>query len=258
MKQLKTARLRVLLHLLLTIMLFASKANGAAVAEYVLGEAVDIDSGEKLYSEYHCLIDSELQQEVLYYNAMGFQIARKILDYQTGRTTPSFIQRNVLTKEEMSATVTMQSVSLTLAGKKNKSKVLDRKSGGDEIYPLVVDAGFDVFVQRNWENLLDANDVRFLFPLVTRLRLVELQLMPSSCSYKTQTEACFRLESSSWLFRMLIDPIELGYDRALRRLSRYRGLSNIEDENGNGTVVDIEYRYQNTPFEECQTNNSLL
>ena len=43
---------------------------------------------------------------------------------------------------------------------------------------------------------------------------------------------------------MLASPIELGYDSTLMRLSRYRGLSNINDDNGDGLVVDIKYQYQ--------------
>ena len=46
---------------------------------------------------------------------------------------------------------------------------------------------------------------------------------------------------------MVVKPIELGYDPELRRLTRFRGLSNIGDENGNGLVVDIKYDYQDIP-----------
>jgi hypothetical protein len=45
---------------------------------------------------------------------------------------------------------------------------------------------------------------------------------------------------------MLASPIELGYDSSLMRLNRYRGLSNINDDNGDGLVVDIKYQYHET------------
>jgi hypothetical protein len=45
---------------------------------------------------------------------------------------------------------------------------------------------------------------------------------------------------------MLASPIELGYDSTLMRLNRYRGLSNINDDNGDSLVVDIKYQYKET------------
>ena len=47
------------------------------------------------------------------------------------------------------------------------------------------------------------------------------------------------------------NPIELGYDAELKRLVRYRGLSNIGDGKGQGQVVDIRYRYEDLPQEAC-------
>ena len=76
-------------------------------------------------------------------------------------------------------------------------------------------------------------------------------MRPAQCTYETETDQCFRLELSNWFFRMLADPIELGYDPAQRRLTRYRGLSNIGDGKGNGLVVDIRYDYQDVPEQAC-------
>jgi hypothetical protein len=58
--------------------------------------------------------------------------------------------------------------------------------------------------------------------------------------------------------RILVKPIELGYDKEARRLTRFRGLSNIGDANGNGLVVDIKYDHRDSNPEICQniSNNS--
>ncbi len=57
---------------------------------------------------------------------------------------------------------------------------------------------------------------------------------------------------------MLADPIELGYDAADRRLTRYRGLSNIGDGSGNGQVVDIRYEYDDIPSQACAIPGQTL
>ena len=80
--------------------------------------------------------------------------------------------------------------------------------------------------------------------MVSRNQLIALRLKKSPCQYETNTDQCFALEPANWLFRMLASPIELGYDSTLMRLNRYRGLSNINDVNGAGLVVDIKYQYQ--------------
>jgi hypothetical protein len=63
---------------------------------------------------------------------------------------------------------------------------------------------------------------------------------------------------NNWLLRMLVAPIELGYDARLKRLTRYRGLSNIGDGQGNGLVVDIRYNYQDVPAMACGVNDLKL
>ena len=57
---------------------------------------------------------------------------------------------------------------------------------------------------------------------------------------------------------MLVTPIELGYDAKLKRLTRYRGLSNIGDGKGEGLVVDIRYNYQDVPAKACSVNDLKL
>jgi hypothetical protein len=63
---------------------------------------------------------------------------------------------------------------------------------------------------------------------------------------------------NNWLLRMLVAPIELGYDAKLKRLTRYRWLSNIGDGKGEGLVVDIRYNYQDVPAMACGVNDLKL
>lgn len=118
--------------------------------------------------------------------------------------------------------------------------------------PLVIDAGFDAFVRRYWDELVAGASREFQFPFADRSSLVEMRIKPLTCSYATKTEQCFRLELANWFLRMVVKPIELGYDAGSRRLTRYRGLSNIGDGKGNGLVVDIHYDYGGIAAPACQ------
>jgi len=125
--------------------------------------------------------------------------------------------------------------------------------------PVVIDAGFDGFIRGNWEKLVAGDTLELQFPLAYRSSMVSLRVKASACSYETDgADQCFTLEASNWFYRMLSSPIELGYDPEQLRLARYRGLSNINDEQGKGLVVDIKYSYRALPVAACDTDLLLL
>ena len=226
-------------------------------SEHVIGEAFGLKSNDLLYSETHCGID-EFAREVIYLHRDGSLIAHKALDYQSGPTTPSFVQHNIQAQEKIKVSFDQQEVSMsvTVSGDEeleNKYPVVD-----SDTTPLVIDAGFDVFIRDNWDKLVSGQAREFQFPLASRSSMISLQVKPSRCSYETETDQCFSLEPANWFFRMLASPVELGYDANLARLTRYRGLSNINDETGNGLIVDIRYRYQASPGTACDIDRLLL
>jgi hypothetical protein len=217
-----------------------------------VGLAFDLKSDQLLYRETHCVSADKLAREVIYRDAGGKLIARKLLDYSSGATTPSFVQHNFYSRELVEVAYEQGVVSMAVVDADSRET---HKSGSvkpSAKLPVVIDAGFDVFVRQNWDSLVAGNSLEFQFPLADRERLVDLRIKPLGCSYPTQTDQCFRLDVANWFLRMLVKPIELGYDVERRRLTRFRGLSNIGDENGNGLVVDIKYDYQDIPGEACR------
>jgi hypothetical protein len=223
-----------------------------------VGSAYDLKSDELLYQETHCVSADKLAREVVYEDAKGELIARKMVDYSSGATTPSFVQHNLYSNELIEVALEQGAVTMAVvdANSNETRKTVTEQPSQD--LPVVIDAGFDVFVRENWDSLVAGESYEFQFPFADRSSLIELRIRRFGCSYSTQTDQCFRLELASWLLRMVVKPIELGYDPELRRLTRFRGLSNIGDENGNGLVVDIKYDYQDIPGEACQVIEQTL
>jgi len=226
-------------------------------SEHVIGDAFGLKSNDFLYSETYCGI-SELASEVIYQDPDGTLLAHKKLDYLSGPTTPSFVQHNIQANEKIAVSFDQQAVSMSVTDSTNReienvSSVIDTDGT-----PLVIDAGFDVFIRNNWDKLVAGKTREFQFPLASRSSLVSLQVKPSVCSYESEADQCFTLEPANWFFRMLASPIELGYDANLARLTRYRGLSNINDESGKGLIVDIRYRYSASPGTACDIDRLLL
>ncbi len=228
------------------------------IVAQTIGEAFDLKSDEPLYSETHCLSDDALAREVIYRDVEGRLIAHKILSYSTGPTTPSFVQRNFYSQESIEVELKQDEVTMTVKDENSSApaKVVSTRPSAN--LPVVIDAGFDAFVTGNWDSLLAGENKSFQFPFAARESLVKLRIKPTSCSYDSESDQCFRLEMNNWFLRMLVAPIELGYDTRLKRLTRYRGLSNIGDGKGEGLVVDIRYNYQDVPAKACSVNDLKL
>lgn len=225
-----------------------------------IGDAFDLKTNTLLYSETHCGSGDGVVQEVFYRAVDRQLIAHKLLRYGSSATAPSFEQRNYYSREVISVESEPNLISMSVS----EMGRADSESGEmvavkpKASMPVVIDAGFDNFVKNNWDKLQASESQTFQFPLATREILVELRISGKDCSYETATETCFSLEIDNWLLRLLSDPIELGYDTNLRRLSRYRGLSNIGDGAGVGLVVDLRYRYPDTFTIACNSNDVEL
>ena len=226
-------------------------AQASQFHEHVIGDAFGLKNTEFLYRETHCGLENMLARQVVYQHRDGSLIARKLLDYGSGNITPSFVQHNIRANEKISVLFDQKQITMSVTGAETRAVENKYPVTASAKSPIVIDAGFDVFIRNNWDKLVSGKPQEFRFPLASRSRLVSLQVKPTVCGYETESDQCFKLEPSNWFFRMLAAPIELGYDSALRRLTRYRGLSNIDDENGKGLVVDIRYRYQSTPGLAC-------
>lgn len=240
-----------LLLLLLYSLLWASSAQSSAVTSsaQVIGEAFDPSGNELRYREYHYYSEGGLSHKVNYRDPSDNLIVTKSIDYRTGLITPEYRQVNQTLQQDISVSWQDDNLKLELGSDSQpiKSELLETKS------PLVIDAGFDNFIRENWARLTSGEVLNFYFPLAKRSTLANLRVKQANCSYETDTDTCFSLEVSNWFLRLLVDPIELGYAYNTKELMRYRGLSNIEDDKGEGMVVDIRYQYLRS-YHVCQSS----
>lgn len=245
---------------MIILLAMVQRAQAAALVVETVGEAHDLDTGLPLYSETHCVSEDAAVREVSFRDGDDALIAFKTLHYGTGPTTPAFVQQNINTQDSVAIAIEQGEIVMTFAaaaaasgavesGQAGSDRVVARQPDAD--LPLVVDAGFDGFVKTHWESLLAGESQRFQFPLAARETLLELQISSANCGYESQTDQCFTLEPGNWLLKMLAEPIELGYDRQLRRLTRFRGVSNISAADGGRLEVDIRYRYSDLAAVDC-------
>lgn len=205
------------------------------------GEAYSIDNKALLYREVHTLIldnDMPISREVDYINPDGKVIAHKASTYKGTPTTPDFELTDFRDGYQESAETNDKKRILSI--KENAKSAINSKRLEQSEYTMVVDAGFDEFVRSQWQSLLAGKTATFSFAAPARLEYIDFRLTPINQDDTTLTVE-MRLKSRwiSWL----LDPIQLTYDLISQRLLRYKGLTNLRDDQGNGIKAEIVYRY---------------
>ncbi|CCU73213.1 hypothetical protein [Thalassolituus oleivorans] len=216
-------------------------ANAEILTVNYEGEAYSLDDKVLLYREVHTLIidnDMPISREVDYIDPDGKVIAHKTSTYKGTPTTPDFELTDFRDGYQESAETDNKKRILSV--KENTDSPVSIKSLDKPEYTTVVDAGFDEFVREQWQGLLAGKTESFSFAAPARLEYIDFRLIPINQDDTTLTVE-MRLKSR-WI-AWLLDPIQLTYDLTSQRLLRYKGLTNLRDDQGNGIKAEIVYRY---------------
>ncbi len=203
--------------LLILPVLWAGSAHGSE--RLIEGQARDQRTGELLYIERHACGSAPARCEVEYLDPGGELIARKRLDYRQGSWAPALSLQDFRAGEE-----------IEVAAPADPS--------------IVVDAGFDNYIRARWQQLSTGEAVAFPFLVAGQerpFRMVARSTVFTGCD---TTRLCLEVQPEAWWLRLLVDPIELVYDRGSQRLLLFRGISNISDAAGRAHSVEIRYTYQ--------------
>jgi hypothetical protein len=184
----------------------------------VIGNAYDRDTGHFLYSEHHFCAADQMLCTVQYRDNLGEIFATKDLDYRQNPISPSLTMTDYRRDMQLRIPASEQS-------------------------NVVVDAGFDNYVRSIWEDLDAGNKATFPFLVAGFDKPVKMKALRNDSNDCTSAELCLEINLDSWFLGMIIDPIELSYSRADRKLRRFSGISNIKDEDGDSLNVDIHYQY---------------
>jgi hypothetical protein len=130
---------------------------------------------------------------------------------------------------------------------KTKMIAVDRlKSGKTENYHLdtasnsVLGQGFNNFIVMNFDSLLASKgQINFIVTSRKAQYKFEVRLV------KTEDDKVyFKIIPQSMLLKVFVNPILLTYDKKLKRLLTFEGISNIDDAKEKSQVVKIVYTYK--------------
>ena len=106
---------------------------------------------------------------------------------------------------------------------------------------MIADAGFDVFMMKNWASLVDGDIQKVEFLAPTRNRFVSFKIVRTKIE---EDKVSFCLAPDNFFIAMLVDPILLEYELE----TSYKGLTNIEEVidgklTGDNYLAHIKYSY---------------
>lgn len=207
---------------------------GATDNLHYLGIAYAAHGNQKVYLEEHFVFDENNVRTrlVLYRCPSGQPFARKWVRDGSSAAAPDFDLYDARTgyREGVSGppgarkVYTQQNDHSPL-----RSAPLENRSDA------VIDAGFDAYVRKHFDNLDQRAHLAFLVP--SRLGYLDLRLANASSDAGTRH---IRLSVDAW-YAFAAPSIELTYETADRRLLQFKGISNIQDPNGNSQTVRIEF-----------------
>lgn len=206
----------------------------------IVGEAFDLKTQKLLYREYHFLADKNQAQRVLYKDAEGNTIAEKQIQFNH-YSQPDIEQQNALCGEYIEVKQNVGANRLAVAYRPKEDKKIKNKTI-EKSAELVIDAGFNSYVVQHWEQLLSGDVIEFHYLVPSRLRSYAFTLGPTNCDSQQDT-SCFLIKPDVWYLNLALDPIQLTYNNADKRLLRFSGLGNIADERCDYLAVDIHYWY---------------
>jgi len=229
---------RVRLLLLLPALLSARVALAAdAPPSGYLGRAFDAQGEVLQYTEQHYLVPDggTTRRLVLYRCADGAPFARKWVQGDLDDTMPAFELRDARRGYREGAQAAAAGVSVYAQA---AAEAPERRAELSPPADGVIDAGFDAFVRRHWEALATGTALPLHFLVPSELRFLPFRVRRVDAA--APGAATFRLSLGTW-YGFMAPHIDVSYEVATQRLSRFSGLSNIRDARGDNLQVRIEF-----------------
>ncbi len=219
--------------LLQALLLITYSFSLFARTEFIQGEAKSRD-GELKYKEQHIMTyegDDLKKVETQYFKPSGENFASLTSEFNSSPLLPDSLFKDLRNnKSELTKVEAKQYVVTTNNGKDViKTGKLDIESN------LLCGQGYHNFIRANLNNFKkdEIREIKFVLPSRRDYFSFDLSLIKEEGNIKT-----FKLAITNWVLKMFADSIEVDYDTKGNLLA-YRGLSNIQDENGDNMDVLI-------------------
>ncbi|WP_231591668.1 hypothetical protein [Cellvibrio sp. pealriver] len=211
------------------------------------GTAYSLNTNELLYRELFTGLDENKAVRVDYTSPDGNVFATKTLVFQGEPFQPTVNLEDSRDNEFASAQFQGARLVLThgMNNDQNEKIIYDNAR-------TVIDAGFDAYIQLNWDKLIAGKQLKFDYVAPASLSSTQLEVRKlkstSSPLYNAdygRNWIYFRITPAKKISSLFSDATYLAYDPNGKYLMRYQGRANIDDDRGGPWDVRIEYEYTN-------------
>ncbi|MBL7994904.1 hypothetical protein JNM05_05980 [bacterium] len=207
--------------------------------------AVDRKTGKLIYTEERKQADRPDGPGVwrfVYKNLAGETIVRRIVNFEHSALKPAFRLDDLRNGYAEGAEIEGDKIKVFTGGSLNdpfEEKLLDVPE------PAIIDAGFNFFVEQNWDRLMNGEVLPFNFVAPSQLDYVKLRVYRSgTTTHKGRPVVELNMDIDNFFLRLFVEAIHLKYDEETKLLVVYNGISNIYDDNGKSHKVRMEFNYQ--------------
>jgi hypothetical protein len=213
--------------------------EAAEQVERFRGDAYDLKTGKFVYSENHSAYYQSgvhVYSRVSYRDPSGKEFASKMIRFHPNKLQPTYELRD--TRDGYVEGIRREGGKTVYYARRKTDQPMQERAIATPA-PAVFDAGFDYFVQENFDRICAGNNMSFYFAVPAELDYFRLRV-----SRKETGELCrINLELDNFILRQLVKPIKIWYDTKERRLRKYEGISNINGPDGKSLKVRIVFHY---------------
>ncbi len=198
--------------------------------------------GELVYRELHTVtFDGEkpLRSETVYTDAKGAEVGRLVNDYGPSLALPAHEMEDKRAKNVHGVRYREQKPQMfNREGEKEEKTTLEPGEYKGRL--LVGGQGLHYYLVVNLEEVIKKGKLPLKFVIPGRQDVYDFYLRVVGA---TPERVNIEIEIDNWILKLFAPKLELIYDRKLRRLLSYRGLSNLLDSRKKMMSVEIKYSY---------------
>ncbi len=204
-----------------------------------LAKAYSLKTNELIYTEHFSLDEGLVVSR--YIDSKGEEFAVKKVDTSNSLLAPNFELMDFRSETTMGVkTEVGQPVMYTHNIKKDKlkQKILKPKQ------TLVVDLGFNFWLQENLPNLINSTKpLLFDFPFLNKMIMVRMRVLKAECTLTNEDHICLKMAPDNIILRRLAGSTDLVLSREHQRLLQFSGTGNMVDAEGKPFKANIYYEY---------------
>ena len=206
-------------------------------------EARNLENNKIIYKEFHKekYSGGRIKVSVTKYNDLNNNpISERIMKFNDDLIKPNFILEDLTSGYIEGADVIGENKVKVFTRKDSNSKIEEEVLTVEE--PYVIDGGLTYFFIKHWDSLINGQTEEFNFITPSKLDYFRFRVYKDSIvTIGGRKGMQLILEPNSFFIRAFVDPIIIVYALDNKEILYYKGISNVNDENGNSYSVEINF-----------------